>query len=484
MVVIPGDCACYFELPMAKVIRPSVTVTVPMNTQSDERQLLADADRRALQYLDGITTRPTFPPAAAISALRAFVQPLPEQGYPASQVLRQLDELGSPATVASNGPRYFGFVIGATLPAAAAAERMVLAWDQCASSFDNSPVADCLERIAGSWITELLGLPQNSAVGFGTSATACTLACLSAARRTLLARRGWNFDEDGLVGAPEVRVVVSATCHITVLKALRILGFGIKRLRVAATDAHGRIDPALLPELDDLSILCLQAGEVNTGEFDPFATLIPRARAAGAWVHVDGAFGLWVRASSSMQLAAGVEAADSWTTDGHKWLNTPYDGAMAICRDAAALAGAMNSDAVYATASKDAQKNLNLEFSRRARGVPIWAALSALGRDGLREMIDRHIHQASHLARQLRAAGFQVLNRVVLNQVLVRADSDEQTLAIRLAAQQGGQVWFGPTVWQGRPAFRLSVSSWRTRDADIETLIEVLIELKRKTAPN
>lgn len=443
-----------------------------------ERQLLEDADRRALAYLDGIPGRHVFPTPDAIAALAGFEGPLPQQGRSPEGVLRQLDELGSPATTASNGGRYFGFVIGATLPAAAAAERLVLAWDQCASSFDNSPAADRIEKAAARWVLESLGLPTESAVGFGTSATACTLACLSAARRALLARKGWDFDGDGLMGAPEVRVVVSASVHITVKKALRILGFGINRLLVAPVDELGRIDPAQLPPLDDMTVLCLQAGEVNTGEFDPFAALIPRARAAGAWVHVDGAFGLWARASSAAALAEGVEQADSWTTDGHKWLNTPYDGAMAICRDAEALATAMNSDAAYASASRDAQKNLNLEFSRRARGVPIWAALASLGRDGLRALIDRHLRQATHLAERLREAGYQVLNRVVLNQVLVRAGSDEQTLAIRLAAQATGEVWFGPTLWQGRPAFRLSVSSWRTTDADIERLADLLITLK------
>ncbi|MBS7660377.1 aspartate aminotransferase family protein [Pseudomonas lalucatii] len=450
-----------------------------MNHDNEERQLLAEADRRALHYFDGIPGRPAFPPASAIAALQSLEHDIPAQGIPASEVLRRLDDIASPATVASNGPRYFGFVIGATLPAAAAAERLVLAWDQCASSFDNSPAADTLERIAGRWVCEVLGLPPESAVGFGTSATACTLACLSAARRKLLARKGWDFDGDGLVGAPEVRVVVSASCHITVKKALRILGFGMNRLIVAPTDVHGRVDPQQLPPLDDLTILCLQAGEVNTGEFDPFAELIPKAKAAGAWMHVDGAFGLWARASSSAHLAEGVELADSWTTDGHKWLNTPYDGAMAICRDADALANAMNSDAAYATASRDAQKNLTLEFSRRARGVAIWAALASLGRDGLREMIDRHIRQAGELAEALRAGGYQVLNRVVLNQVLVRADSDQQTQAIREAAQASGEVWFGPTLWQGRPAFRLSLSSWRTADADVRALSDLLLHLKR-----
>ncbi|MGQ7957633.1 pyridoxal phosphate-dependent decarboxylase family protein [Pseudomonas sp. SP16.1] len=449
----------------------------------NERNLLVEADRRALAYFDGTAVRRVYPDDAAIAALAAFDQPLPEHGYAAEQVLHQLDEIGSPATVASNGPRYFGFVIGATLPAAAAAERLVLAWDQCASSFDGSPTADRLEKVAGRWVCQALGLPVDSAVGFGTSATACTLACLSTARRTLLARQGWDFDANGLVGAPEIRVVLSEAAHITVKKALRVLGFGMSRLHYAPVDQHGRIDPARLPALDERTLLILQAGEVNTGEFDRFAELIPTARAAGAWVHVDGAFGLWARASSSAHLADGVELADSWTTDGHKWLNTPYDSAMAICRDADALAAAMNSDAAYATASKDAQKNLTLEFSRRARGVAVWAALASLGRDGLRELIDRHIRQAFELAETLRAGGYQVLNRVVLNQVLVRGETDAQTNAIREAAQASGEVWFGATVWQERPAFRLSLSSWRTRDENVRALAELLLRLKDETSP-
>lgn len=446
-----------------------------------EHDLLAEADRRALTYLDGTPTRRVFPDAPAIAALAAFDQPLPEQGHAAEQVLRQLDDIGSPATVASNGGRYFGFVIGATLPAAAAAERLVLAWDQCASSFNNSPVADQLERVAGRWVCQALGLPAQSAVGFGTSATACTLTCIATARRKLLAGQGWDFDGDGLAGAPALRVVLSETAHVTVKKALRVLGFGMNQLIYAPVDERGRIDPARLPPLDARSLLILQAGEVNSGEFDPFAELIPKARAAGAWVHVDGAFGLWARASSSAHLAAGIEQADSWTCDGHKWLNTPYDSAMAICRDASALAAAMNSDAAYAMASAHAQTNLTLEFSRRARGVAIWAALANLGRDGLRRMIDRHIRQARLLADALSAGGYQVLNQVPLNQVLVRADSDAQTDAIREAVQGSGEAWFGPTRWQGRPAFRLSVSSWRTTDEDIQALAELLLRLKRQS---
>jgi glutamate/tyrosine decarboxylase-like PLP-dependent enzyme len=262
----------------------------------NEVTLLAEADRRAGEYLLNTGTGRLFPGKDALQALAAFDEAFPELGLPAQEGLHLLDAIGSPATVRSNDPRYFGFVIGASLPAAAAAERLMLAWDQCASSFDNSPVAANLEQIAARWVLDALDLPRESAVGFGTSATACTLVCLAAARRALLAKQGWSFDDDGLAGAPEVRVVLSETAHITVKKALRILGFGIKRVLVAPTDALGRVDPERLPPLDDRTILCLQAGEVNTGEFDPFSLLIAKAKAAGVWVHVDGAFGLWARA--------------------------------------------------------------------------------------------------------------------------------------------------------------------------------------------
>lgn len=440
----------------------------------EERELLAEADARGLRYLDGIDTRRVFPSADAIAALIAFDEPLPQAGLPAAGTLALLDELGSPATTASNGPGYFGFVVGATLPAASAAERLVMAWDQCASSFVNSPVADSVERVAGKWILDVLDLPRESAVGFGTSATACTLAALAAARRELLARVGWDVDNDGLLGAPEIKVVVSEAVHITVKKALRILGFGLSRLIIAPVDRFGRVDVAQLPALDALTILCLQAGEVNTGEFDPFAQIIPLARKAGAWVHVDGAFGLWARASSQFALTEGIDQADSWTTDAHKWLNTPYDCAMVICRDPQVLAGAMNSDAVYMSASADAQKNLTLEFSRRPRGIPVWAALRVLGRDGVRQMVDTHCALARSISDGLIAQGFDVLNRVVINQVLFCCATDEETEAVLAAAQASGRIWFGSTRWQGRLAMRISVSSWRTEQQHVEMLLDTL----------
>jgi glutamate/tyrosine decarboxylase-like PLP-dependent enzyme len=449
----------------------------------NEIELIADADTRARHYVSGIDTRPAFPGAEAIAALSAFDEPLPDAGLASEATLAMLDEIGSPATVASNGPRYFGFVIGASLPVAAAADRLALSWDQCASSALNSPAAAAIEQTAARWMLEVLDLPRDSGVGFGTSATACGLSCLATARRTLLARRGWDFDQDGLAGAPEVRVIVSEVAHITVLKALRLLGFGMRRIVRAPVDIHGRIDPRRLPALDDMTILCLQAGEVNSGEFDPFEPLVDMAHAAGAWVHVDGAFGLWARASARhADLTRGIEHADSWTTDGHKWLNTPYDGALSICRDADALAATMNADAAYATASKDSQKNLTLEFSRRARGIAIWAALRNLGRSGVAAMIERHCAQARQLADGLRDAGFEILNRVPINQVLVRCADDAITTRVREAAIASGELWFGATVWQGRPAFRLSVSSWRTRDEHIDRAVEVLASALRKVA--
>lgn len=447
----------------------------------DELKLLADADARGLRYVEGNATRRVFPSNEAIAALSEFDEPLPTSGLPAEDTLSLLDRAGSPATTASNGPRYFGFVIGAALPAAAAAERLMLAWDQCASTFDNSPVAATVERVAGRWVLEALDLPRESAVGFGTSATACTLGALATARRALLARQGWDFDRQGLMGAPEIKVVVSELAHITVKKALRILGFGLDRIVYASVDMYGRVDAARLPPLDDRTILCLQAGEVNTGEFDPFAPIIARARDAGAWVHVDGAFGLWARTASSAGLNAlceGIEGADSWTTDAHKWLNTPYDCAMVICRDATALAEAMNSDAAYLSASADAQKNLTLEFSRRARGIPVWAALRTLGSGGVAAMIERHHAQARRIGAELERLGYEVLNRVVLNQVLFRCETDAQTQALRSAVQASGETWFGGTTWQGRPALRISVSSWRTRDEDIEALVQLLASLR------
>lgn len=302
---------------------------------------------------------------------------------------------------------------------------------------------------------------------------------MATAARTLLARAGWDIDRHGLNGTPSVRVVAPDLAHVTVVKALRLLGVGTENIERVPTDRHGRVLPERLPELDNRTILILQAGEVNTGEFDPFDELIPVARAAGAWVHVDGAFGLWARASRTHRhLTRGIEDEDSWTTDAHKWLNVPYDSAMHIVREPALLSEALSAEAAHATAAPNAQKNLTLEFSRKARGISVWAALRTLGRSGLEVLVDTSIALAQRAASGLRAEGFDVVNRAVLNQVLVRADSPEQTAHVVRAAQRSGHTWFGAASWQGQPAFRISVSSWRTREEHVDGVVALLSELR------
>lgn len=448
--------------------------------RSSELAVLADADRRALDYISAIGSRPVYPSERDRAALSGFEEELSASGHDEASTIRLLDELGSAAAVESNGARYFGYVIGATLPVAAAADRLALAWDNSASTAIGSPATAAIEAVAARWVLEVLDLPRESTVGFSTSAGAGTVATLAAARQHVLAQLGWDVGRRGLTGAPAVRVVASELAHVVVRKALRILGFGLDTVEWVRTDEHGRIDPAAIPTVDASTIVVLQAGEVNTGEFDPFAAVMQRVRAAAGWVHVDGAFGLWARASSHRALTDGVELADSWTVDGHKWLNTPYDSAVAIIRHPNAANAALHSDATYSTATEDAQKNLTLEFSRRARGIPIWAALRTLGRDGVAELVENSTTTAKRIANGLQSVGYTVLNRVVLNQVLVRASTPEKTARIVAAAQASGATWFGTTIWRGEPAFRLSVSSWRTRAEDADALVALLSTLLRQ----
>lgn len=443
----------------------------------DELDLITRANHYAIDYLKTVDERPAFPDHSKIDALSAFDTPFPEVPSSPDRVLKLLNDFGTPATVTSNGPNYFGFVLGGVLPAAAAADRLVSAWDQCSFSKTGSPTIAAIEKVAGHWLLDVLDLPRESAVGFGTSATACGLTCLATARRFLLEQSGWDIAKKGTFGAPRIRVIVPKTVHVTIYKILKILGFGSDDIIMAPTDAHGRVIVSKIPKLDNKTILCLQAGEVNTGEFDPFAEIIPRAKAAGAWVHVDGAFGLWARASRAKKhLTDGIDLADSWTTDGHKWLNTPYDSAVAICRHPELLSTTLSANASYASADHDAQQNLTLEFSRRGRGVAIWAALHSLGRTGVNTIVDQYCSHATRLAQGCSEIGINVQNRVVLNQVLCKLETPEKTQQFVKSVQDSGKVWFGGTVWNDEPAFRLSVSSWRTQEKHIKAC---LTEMKR-----
>jgi glutamate/tyrosine decarboxylase-like PLP-dependent enzyme len=438
--------------------------------------VLADAARRAARYLAALAERPVAPRAPALAALARLGGPLPEGPADPLDVLRLLDECGSPATVASAGPRYFGFVTGGTLPAALGAAVLAAAWDQNAALEVMSPAAAALEDAAARWVLDLLGLPAGAAVGFATGATMASFTALAAARHSVLAGAGWDVEEQGLPGAPPVMVVVGDEVHVALLKALALLGFGRARLVRVPVDRRGRMRPEAFPPIPGPAIVCLQAGNVNTGDFDPLRELTERAHAAGAWVHVDGAFGLWALASPARaRLADGAALADSWATDAHKWLNVPYDSGLAIVRDPPALRAAMASTAAYlGTGERRDGALLVPELSRRARGIEVWAALRSLGRRGVAELVERCCRLAARFAGGLRAAGFEVLNDVVLNQALVAFGSAERTLRVIEALQRESTCWCGSTVWQGRTAMRVSVSSWATTEADIDRSVDAV----------
>jgi glutamate/tyrosine decarboxylase-like PLP-dependent enzyme len=432
--------------------------------------LLQDASQRALAYLGGLAERPVAPSAEAVAALDQLDFALPGPGLEASEVLRMLDELGSPATVASAGPRYFGFVTGGTLPVAQAAAWLGAAWDQNAALTVMSPAAARLNAVALRWVAELLALPAGTAGGFVSGATMANATCLAAGRDAVLARHGWDAAGQGLVGAPPVTVVVGAEVHAAVRKALGLVGLGRDRAVVLPTDGQGRIDPSALPPLSGPALVCLQAGNVNSGASDPFVPLIAWAREHGAWVHVDGAFGLWAAASAATaRQVAGADEADSWATDAHKWLNTTYDCGIALVRDRGALRSAMEASAAYLPGDAGTEAmHLTPQSSQRARGAEIWAALAALGRDGVAGLVDRTCGLARRFADGMRAAGHEVLNDVVLNQVLVAFGDAPRTDALIAAVQDDGTCWCGPTTWHGRRAMRVSVSCWNTTEDDID----------------
>ena len=450
---------------------------------SSTSALLVDVARRAAAYLEGLAARPVAPSAEAVAALSALDVPLPEGPSDPASALEELDRWISPATMAMAGPRFFGFVIGGSLPAALAASVLATAWDQNSAKWAVTPGTAAIERVALRWTLEALGLPRDAGGGFVTGATVANFTALAAARHAVLARAGWDVEARGLFGAPPVTVLVGAEAHVSVLKALAMLGLGRERVVTVAVDGQGRLRPDALPPLRGPTIVCLQAGNVNTGAFDPVPPVLARARATGAWVHVDGAFGLWALAAPGRaHLGAGLAEADSWATDAHKWLNVPYDSGLAIVRDEAALRAAMGVSAAYLPdAGARDPADFTPELSRRARGVEVWAALRTLGRAGLADLVERTCRQASRFAEGLAAAGHGILNEVVLNQVLVSFGDDERTRRVIAALQSDGTCWCGGTVWQGRTAMRISVSSWATTDEDVERSLAAMLRAAEQT---
>jgi glutamate/tyrosine decarboxylase-like PLP-dependent enzyme len=442
------------------------------------RELLELTASLASDFLDSLDERPVFP-GASLEELRASLgSPLPDEPLAPECVVRDLHAAADPGVVAIPSGRYFGFVIGGALPAALAADWLVSAWDQNAGLYVGGPAVAVAEEVAGGWLRDLLRLPEHASFGFVTGCQMAHVTGLAAARHRVLANAGWDVNRDGLAGAPSIRVLCGEKVHVTVPRALRLLGIGASAVVPVEADDQGRMRPDALREAlargSGPTVVCAQAGEVNTGAVDPLPEIAAAGRAAGAWLHLDGAFGLWAAASPRLaHLVEGAELFDSWATDAHKWLNVPYDNGVAFCADPDAHRAAMAIQAAYLVhaepgAARD-QMEWNPEFSRRARGVPVYAALRSLGRSGVATLVEHCCDHARRFASELeRVNGVELLNEVVLNQVLFRYETDERTDEILRAVQASGEAWMSGTVWNGRKAIRISVSNWQTSDADVE----------------
>ena len=448
------------------------------------KDLLLDAANRAARYRDSLALRSVAPAPEALQRLVLLDEPLPEKPTDPHAVLRLLDEIGSPATMATAGSRFFGFVIGSSLPATVVANWLATAWDQEGGQEVTAPIEAMLETVCAKWLIDLFSLPPSTGVGFVTGATMANFAALAAARHALLQREGWDVEKQGLFGAPPITVVVSDDVHVSVLKSLSLLGLGRDRVRRVPTDAQGRMRPELLPEAKASTIICIQAGHVVTGACDPIAEICTRARETKAWVHIDGAFGMWAAvAPKRAHLVQGLSEADSSATDAHKWLNVPYDCGLVFVREERHLRAAMAVSAAYLTRSECRQPDEYVpELSRRARGIEVWAALKSLGREGLADLIERSCQHAAYFADGLRRAGYDVLNDVVLNQVLVSFGSDEVTRRVIAGLQQDGTCWCGGTVYRGRAAMRISVSSWATTEEDCERSLATMLRIAAEVA--
>jgi glutamate/tyrosine decarboxylase-like PLP-dependent enzyme len=446
---------------------------------TDVRDLLRRTADLAADFLDSLDERPVYPRASVDELRNALGGPLPADPTEAEVVVEQLAAAADAGIVAMPSGRYFGFVIGGGLPAALAADWLTSAWDQNAGLYVGGPSASVVEEVVRDWVCDLLGLPGDSTIGFVTGTQMGSVTALAAARFRVLERAGWDTGRDGLNGGPRVRVIVGEKRHVTIDRALRLLGLGTPE--VVAADAQGRMVIASQREAlrgaDGPTIVCAQAGEVNTGAFDDFDAIADAVAEQNAWLHIDGAFGLWAAASPQLRgLVQGADRADSWITDAHKWLNVPYDSALVLCADREAHRAAMTASASYLvqgdTTLRD-EVDWVPEFSRRARGFAVYAALRSLGRSGLAELVERTCTCARRFAEGIvELPGVELLNEVVLNQVLFRFESDERTDEALLAVQEAGDVWMSGTSWNGRRAIRLSVSNWQTGDEEIDLALE------------
>ena len=444
----------------------------------------------AIAYRRGVAEAETTPVAGYAAMLAAFAGPVPEAGGEPDAIIAELVEKATPGIRASTGPRFYGWVIGNSHPTGVAADWLASAWGQNAANLVAAPAASAVEKVAADWLLDLLGLPSQSSVGFVTGATVANFVCLAAARSEVLRRVGWDVESDGMAGAPPIDVVIGADAHATVYSGLKYLGLGAKRVKLVETDSSGRMLAGdferVVKGCDGPVIAVAQAGQINTGACDPFAEIAPVARDAGAWLHVDGAFGLWAQAAPARaHLTAGVDLADSWATDGHKWLQTPYDCGFAIVRDAEAHRRAMAISASYLPPAEGAERDPSAyvpELSRRARGFATWAMIRQLGREGVAELVERHCRIAAYMGEALAdEPGVELVCPVELNQFIVRfGDSDDLTLATVKQTQEDAVAFFGSAEWRGRWVMRASVTSSATVMADAEVTVAAVLKAWRK----
>ena len=446
------------------------------------KELLGAAASRLIKYMESLPERRVFPAASVLDDLSVFSGNLQEEPIDPMSVLDELDNFGSAATVATNGGRYFGFVIGGVHPAAQAANILAGGWDQNAGLEITSPVGAELEKVCKRWLVDLLGLHPEMEIGFVSGATMANFTALAAARHALLMERGWDVEARGLFGAPPIEVIIGEEVHVSVLKALSLLGFGRERVIRVSVDNQGRIIPESIPEINRPAIVCLQAGNVNTGAFDPIDKVASKIDGTGTWLHIDAAFGLWAQVSPSKRyLIRGLDKADSIATDAHKWINVPYDSGLVFVRNKQHLNSAMAASAAYLEEGMIRDPHLTVpELSRRARAIEIWAVLRSLGKSGLADLIDRCCTYARDFADGILEAGYEVLNDIVLNQVLVSFGSPDVTREVISGVQKEGTCWCGGTVWQGRTAMRISVSSWATTESDVRKSLDAIIKIAKE----
>ena len=451
-----------------------------------EKILLRQAGEYAFEYMDNLNEKRVFPDKEQLKGLSNFDEPLPEDGTEADKVIDMLHQYGSPATTAQTGGRYYGFVNGGILPVAHAAQWIVDTWNPNSALYAMSPVASKLEQICEEWLTDLFGLPEGTALGLVTGSSNALICALAAARNELLKRQGYDIKSKGLRNAPPIRVIMGDGAHSCVGSALSVLGIGSDEIETVPVDGMGRIITSEIPQLDNTCLLILQAANVNGGSFDPFDEIIEMANRAGAWVHIDGAFGLWAACSEKHKyLTKGFEKADSWNCDAHKTLNAGYDCGLVMCRHREALTDALAANGAYIAYSENRDNMLyTTEMSRRARGVILWAVLKALGKKGVADLIDRLCDLASYFADELKNAGIQLVNPPCFNQIMVKGSSDEDTLRILQKVQESGECWCGGSVWEGHPVIRISVCSHATTKEDIDRSVDVFRRTTRSDKNN